>query len=811
MAEDLEIILRAVDKASGPIGGVKDKLDNLGGASKSATVSSAGLWKQFAKGALAAAGLEFGLRQAVGFLKDSFKEFADAEKASAEFGAALRGAGIASSVVSADLAAFADSMADFAVVDDDVIKRLMALGLNMGISGDKIKEVTRQAMGLAEAVGVNAEQAMEAMAKAGQGNFAMLSRLAPSIQNAGDNTAKLAEAARLAAVGLESMKDKGESAPAALERLKLKIDNAKESIAGFIVGLLDAGKAEDKFIQQCGIATAATEELSLQLLGLKMRGLDNKRAGDARREALAEEADWTKMCADAVKRLADRRAEEAKKTKEQTKAQKENKPAVIEQTELYREFWATFNVEDTINNAHKAIKSMTPVVETFGEKTVDAAEAEEAAKQSAQELKAKLDLLAGAIRGASTLLDALGVSSDSAANDMLDAAGGALQFAEGLASKNPAAIIGGITTAIGGLIKGLKKLFGGDEIGEAIRRENSWMNINTELEKKLRDLTKEMESLHGATSIMLDELMEGQIDLQSFSDWARRLRGILSDLDQGTLNETEAAREMGDAFSVLIERARELGTEGSRDLLSFYEDLKNRGIEVAEVNEYMAESMKRGLEGYKAYLAGGFSGVTMGVFDDMLKLEQKIADNQAMVDGVRGLGEALIGLSATAKLTEDQFQGFEDSASDAFAALTGAGFTTDEALAQMQPMLQKLAFLQQQFGYQADATTQSLIDQARAAGLIEVDPMESAVGKMGAATDVFARAVDRFAVGMNWQMPDTGAGDGLRGPSGGGGNRTITGNQTVNITLNGGGVTGQQIIDLINANAGGLADKLKGL
>lgn len=812
MAEDLEILLKARDEASATIGKVSGSVDKLGTASKSAETNASGLWKEFGKGALAAVGVSVGIGQVVSLLRDSIKEFMEGEAATARFNQSLRNAGAVSNEVLGGMAEFADEMAGLAIVDDDVVKGLVSLGLNLGISKEKIQDATRTAMGLAEALGISAEQAMRAFARAAEGDYGQLERLSPQIRAAGTDAEKMAEAMKIAADGFSLMRDRADTSAGSLQKIGVWWGNFKESVGDAVVS----------FAEGLNYQSVALREYQKQLDEIygrhvylikstkEMAAWVRERARQVEKENALEEESYEQMCDNAVRALAAKREEE----KKAVVATKEHKAATVELSEAYLDFWADRSTQDAMLEVLDIVNRTAPASTNMARAAEEVAESQGEQEKSAQELVATMELLASAIAGVNSLMDALGVSSDSAARDMLDAASGAITFAEGLKSGNAAQIIGGIASAIGGLIKGLKKLFGGDGRKSAVQFETAWMGISKDLQEQLYKLADQCDNTHEAASIMLDTFMqEGEVSLETFGEWARRLRDVLSDLDQGTLSETEAAREMGDAFSVLIDRARELGTEGSADLLALYDDLRDRGLQVAEVNEYMAEKMTQGLEGYKAFLAGGFSDTTMQVFEDMLALEQKVADNQAMVDGVKGLGEALIGLSATAKLSENQFQGFEDAASDAFASLTGAGFTSDEALKQMQPLLQKLAFLQEQFGYEADATTQSLIDQARAAGLITVDPMESAVGKFGAGTDVFARAVDRFARGMGWEMPDTGAGDGLRSPTGGasGRTKTITGNQTVNINLTGGGVTGQQIVDLIRANSGGLADMLKGL
>ena len=107
----------------------------------------------------------------------------------------------------------------------------------------------------------------------------------------------------------------------------------------------------------------------------------------------------------------------------------------------------------------------------------------------------------------------------------------------------------------------------------------------------------------------------------------------------------------------------------------------------------------------------------------MLEWEQKIADNQALIDGIRGLENALFGMSDAMILNEEQFDSFEQASRDGYQSLIDQGFTANEALGMMAPTLQRLQFLQKEFGLTVDEGTQALIDEADGLGLLKEDPI----------------------------------------------------------------------------------------
>jgi len=353
-------------------------------------------------------------------------------------------------------------------------------------------------------------------------------------------------------------------------------------------------------------------------------------------------------------------------------------------------------------------------------------------------------------------LSDIGVELGPQAEAFMGAAEGAQMFVQGLIDKNPLTVIaGGIK-----FLTGIVKAFAGDGIGEAIKRENEWMQLNKTLEKQLRDLAKQMKDTHAATSVLLDDIInEADVTVANFSTYVYRVNEILSDYDRHTLSLSKTQSEIGDSFVALITKAKTLGTEGSASILKLIDDLNNRGIKVKEIQDYINANWKAGLEGYKKYLLGDFSKATIGVFEYLLAYEKKVGANQALVDGIEGITQALIGMSNVVKLTEEEFDKFEMAASDAFKKLRAQGFTEKEALMQLQPMLSRMIYLQKEYGLKIDATTQALIDKAKTDGidLSLVKSQDELFGDMAGSLaelvdifrNVFPKAIDETTTAFN--------------------------------------------------------------
>ena len=127
-----------------------------------------------------------------------------------------------------------------------------------------------------------------------------------------------------------------------------------------------------------------------------------------------------------------------------------------------------------------------------------------------------------------------------------------------------------------------------------------------------------------------------------------------------------------------------------------------------------------------------------------------------------GLGSALSGLQNTGLLSPELFTEITAGITESIVNLDKLGVSGTDAARLMQPGLQSIWQLQQDFGFVVDESTQALLDQAEAAGIIgdRFRPAEeriaSGVGRLvelfedffGVINDL-PNAADRAATGMN--------------------------------------------------------------
>jgi TP901 family phage tail tape measure protein len=154
-----------------------------------------------------------------------------------------------------------------------------------------------------------------------------------------------------------------------------------------------------------------------------------------------------------------------------------------------------------------------------------------------------------------------------------------------------------------------------------------------------------------------------------------------------------------------------------------------------------AEAMGPAFEALKAQMieTGLFDEETMGqilgpiqqIFD-LAGNELFAGANQAAV----GLAETMEGLGNLGMLNQDSFNAFGVSAQNAFEQAVAGGATAEQAMQAMMPLLSQIVTAQQAYGFEVDAGTQSLIDQAEAMGF--AFPPDPVIGLTDAIKDLIA-------------------------------------------------------------------------
>jgi len=170
---NVEIAIKARDQASKKLGLIGRTANALG---KNLRNLAYGL------------GVYFGGRAIFGLMKSSIELAAQQEEANALLIQSLKNIGAKYQVVFPRLTRFSAEIQRQTRLGDEEVEQLLQLGLNLGLTTDKIEEATKGAIGLRSIMAgrLGITEAMKYMALAYQGEFTMLRRYIPELRKTTD-------------------------------------------------------------------------------------------------------------------------------------------------------------------------------------------------------------------------------------------------------------------------------------------------------------------------------------------------------------------------------------------------------------------------------------------------------------------------------------------------------------------------------------------------------------------------------------------------------------------------------------------------
>ncbi|XZE45349.1 hypothetical protein SH467x_000586 [Pirellulaceae bacterium SH467] len=226
MDDDLEFDIAANDTATEVLRKLGSELNILSESigetttkSQKLEVSMVGLGAVAASLA-AAYGVLKGATAAGSILGDSITEFVEIEKAAKK--------------LDASLIQLADTIESGTNIDEKSILGWMREARGKGFAGDQIGEITKAAIGLAEAMDVSVTEAMNRARQATRGSFEAFEGLIPNIDSLVSSEEKLAAVTRLASQGLEQKKKTAGDSVAVFDRMNVELNELYETIGAMI-------------------------------------------------------------------------------------------------------------------------------------------------------------------------------------------------------------------------------------------------------------------------------------------------------------------------------------------------------------------------------------------------------------------------------------------------------------------------------------------------------------------------------------------------------------------------------------------------
>lgn len=318
-----------------------------------------------------------------------------------------------------------------------------------------------------------------------------------------------------------------------------------------------------------------------------------------------------------------------------------------------------------------------------------------------------------------------------------------------------------------------------------------------------------VDSLETALPILAQDLErfneQGLVTQQTFEDF---LVGAIQPLDrvrQGTLDATDAAKIYEASFEDIQSALDGFGLAGQEALRRIIVDSRELGVEVEAITDLVTESVEKISGGVSGLLDAGITSIEQGrlaaaglaaSFGELRAQGIPVRDivsqiggdakevgrvfreefgEQApkgirqligftnllskegvpeLIDRATAAGDIFEGLADIGLASQETFSDFATTVTQSFDELVASGGNSRQAIAALAPELQQIADAQAEFGFQVDAGTQKLLDQATAQGAVEQAGISTAdaitqgfdglfqrfdafLGKQGVATDGF--------------------------------------------------------------------------
>jgi TP901 family phage tail tape measure protein len=196
------------------------------------------------------------------------------------------------------------------------------------------------------------------------------------------------------------------------------------------------------------------------------------------------------------------------------------------------------------------------------------------------------------------------------------------------------------------------------------------------------------------------------------SNWTKATEGMVAVLASGIELSKGTLQSFADAAFAAFSAAVAAGTPlitALKNMQPLWDDLKKRMIEA-------------GLQGSTAFRQ----------MNSWMRLAT--GETGELVSGILAMGQVMEGLANTGALTQRVFNRFGRDVVSSFDKMRAGGVSQRRALIAIQPTLQSLWEAQQRFGFKVDESTQKLIDEAEAAGIVG-EEFTSSADKQVAALD----------------------------------------------------------------------------
>ena len=222
-----------------------------------------------------------------------------------------------------------------------------------------------------------------------------------------------------------------------------------------------------------------------------------------------------------------------------------------------------------------------------------------------------------------------------------------------------------------------------------------------------------------------------------------------------TFEPVSKIQEKIDELTLAISTAKfEIGSMSDEMKAKFLPTMERAGFLILQTFNAFISQGKSASEAFESII-GPLSALRekyamLGVeADDALTMLFRLADlykiNEGMIASIDGVRQVLAALGNTGFLTADSLQAVAADAADMFDQLQGAGLSQKEALMFIAPTLADMVYYAEQYGFQLDAATLALIEQAKELGVYkdrQLSLSESMAEGFNSVVDALDRILD---------------------------------------------------------------------
>jgi hypothetical protein len=211
-----------------------------------------------------------------------------------------------------------------------------------------------------------------------------------------------------------------------------------------------------------------------------------------------------------------------------------------------------------------------------------------------------------------------------------------------------------------------------------------------------------------------------QDEIQRATDTYNKKRQLLHDLyatTQSTTDEIVAATALGNQ-KVVADYQQEFDRLSRITLATFNAEIaqgKDAATAIADVGPSIDQLTKA---------SGEFGFAGNEAFDKLKQWRQLTQDNAGLLASVKGINDMMLAMANIGQLDTQTFADMQTQGLSTYQKLIAAGFTQQQAEAQMKPLLETMIDLHNKRGMKIDEETAKMIEQARQDGVITGDEMK---------------------------------------------------------------------------------------